>query len=254
MKKRKSMTVIISLLLVIVLSCSDKDNSDPQTIVNEIENSEPNTLSDNERKNGWELLFDGQSTGGWRGYNMNRFPDSWTVEDGSFTMLTEGGGESQDIITDKTYDSFAFSAEVKLSEGANSGIIYHVKEDQKYKYPYETGPEFQIIDHENWETDLEDVQIMGATYAMYPPKTKPFKKAGEWNHLVLIVNGNEVLQMLNGEEVVRFEKYTDEWNANRNDGKWAQFPDWGKFDEGNIALQNHGTRVWFRNIKIKELD
>jgi hypothetical protein len=30
--------------------------------------------------------------------------------------------------------------------GANSGIIFQVAEDPKYKYPYETGPDYQVID------------------------------------------------------------------------------------------------------------
>jgi hypothetical protein len=71
--------------------------------------------------------------------------------------------------------------------------------------------------------------------------------------LLLVVNGNEVVQKINDTLVVAYTKYSDEWNALRNSGKWTDFPDWGKFDEGHISLQNHGTKVWFRNIKIKEL-
>jgi len=52
---------------------------------------------------------------------------------------------------------------------------------------------------------------------------------------------------------VEYEKYSDEWNKLRNSGKWSEYPDYGKFDKGHIALQNHGTKVWYRNIKIKEL-
>jgi hypothetical protein len=53
--------------------------------------------------------------------------------------------------------------------------------------------------------------------------------------------------------VVEYEKYSDEWTKLRNSSKWADFPDYGKFDEGHISLQNHGTKVWYRNIKIKEI-
>jgi hypothetical protein len=88
---------------------------------------------------------------------------------------------------------------------------------------------------------------------MYPPLVKPYKPLGEWNEILLVVDGNKVTQMLNGEVVVQYVKYSDEWKKLRNSGKWANFPDWGKFDEGHIDLQNHGTKVWFRNIKIKEL-
>jgi len=143
--------------------------------------------------------------------------------------------------------------QLKLTKGANSGIIFQIKEDKKYQFPYETGPEFQNIDHENWPDHLEDWQICGANYAMYPPRVKPYKPLGEWNHAMLIVDGNHVTQILNGEVVVTYEKYSREWKKLRDSGKWKQFPDYGKFDEGHISLQNHGTNVSYRNIKLKEL-
>jgi len=67
------------------------------------------------------------------------------------------------------------------------------------------------------------------------------------------VKDNKVTQILNGVVVVEYEKYTDEWTRLRNSGKWADYPDYGKYDEGHISLQNHGSKVWFRNIKLKEL-
>jgi hypothetical protein len=182
---------------------------------------------------------------------MNSFPDCWSIEDDALTMNTTGSGESLDILTNETYKSFAFSVEYKLTKAANSGIIYQIKEDTLYKFPYETGPEFQVIDHENWADPLEEWQINGANYAMYPPAVKPYKPLGEWNRLLLVVNGNNVTQILNGEVVVQYEKYSEDWMKRKNSGKWLAFPDWGKFDEGKISLQNHGTKVWYRSVKIK---
>jgi len=95
---------------------------------------------------------------------------------------------------------------------------------------------------------------MGANYAMNPPKSLPAKPVGEWNQLMLVVNGNHITQIINGEVVVEYEKYSPEWKKQRDSGKWANFPDYGKYDEGNISLQNHGTQIWFRNIKLKELN
>jgi hypothetical protein len=94
------------------------------------------------------------------------------------------------------------SVDFKLTKGANSGIIYQIKEDPKYKFPFETGPEFQIIDHEGWPDPLEDWQILGANYAMYPPVARPYKAVGEWSHALLVVDGNHVTQILNGQLVV----------------------------------------------------
>ena len=245
----------LQLLFAIVLfSCAPEKKQDALSLYSELDQNTPaNTLADKEKADGWQLLFDGQNFTGWHGYNMSGIPTAWIIEDGSLTMTTEGGAESQDIITDKTYKDFAFFAEFKLTEGANSGIIFQVKEDTLYKFPYETGPEFQVIDHGNWPDKLEEWQICGANYAMYPPKVKPYKPLGEWNQAFLVVKGNHVTQILNGQVVVEYDKYSDEWKKLRESGKWADYPDYGKFDEGNISLQNHGTKVWYRNVKIKEL-
>lgn len=245
---------VFFLLATVLAACTPTDPADPITLLKELDPAAPaNTLTGSEKEKGWQLLFDGQSTTGWHGYNMQGFPDCWAIEDGSLTMNTSGMGEDQDIITDKIYRDFALSLEYKLTPSANSGIIFQVKEDTLYKYPYETGPEFQVIDHESWPDPLADWQINGANYAMYPPLEKPYKPVGEWNHAVLVVKGNKVTQILNGEVVVQYEKYSEEWNKLRNSGKWVDYPDWGKFDEGPVSLQNHGTKLWYRSIKLKEL-
>jgi hypothetical protein len=252
----KNLTTKISLVLLMafIISCGRSSTDDPKALYAELDQkSAPNTLSKQEKKEGWQLLFNGTTADGWHGYNMTIFPGCWAIEDGSFTMNSQGGGEDQDIITNEIYRDFAFSIEYKLTKGANSGIIFQVKEDTIYKFPYETGPEFQVIDHENWPDSLEDWQISGANYAMYPPLARPYKPLGDWNHLFLVVKGNKVTQMLNGEVVVEYEKNSEEWIKLRNSGKWSDFPDWGKFDEGYISLQNHGTKVWYRSIKLKEI-
>jgi hypothetical protein len=252
--KRLTIYASVLLLLSLIISCGKTKILDPIKLYNLTDKTEqPNTLSKKEVKDGWQLLFDGKTSEGWHGYNMNIFPDCWAIEDGCLTMNTTGGAESQDIITNKEYRNFALSVEYKLTKAANSGIIYQIAEDTVYRFPYETGPEVQVIDHEGWTDKLEDWQINGANYAMYPPLTQPYRPVGEWNHQLLVVDGNNVTQVLNGEIVVKYEKYSDDWNKLRNSGKWVDFPDWGKFDEGYISLQNHGTKVWYRNIKLKEL-
>lgn len=254
MRRIKS-SPLFTLAIGIIVSCSSPDPGDPVSLLKEIDkNAAINTLTPEEQKKGWQLLFDGKTTSGWHGYNMTSFPDCWTIDNEAFTMSTTGGGESLDILTDKTYRSFALSLEYKLTKAANSGIIFQIREDTLYKFPYETGPEFQVIDHEGYpDRQLEVWHTNGANYAMYPPMVKPYRPVGEWNHLVLVVKGNNVTQILNGEIVVKYEKYSEEWNKLRNSGKWTAFPDWGKYDEGKISLQNHGTKVWYRNIKLKEL-
>jgi hypothetical protein len=251
---KSTIKIITGILMILVCSCSYEPTKDPMELFNEIDNeAAPNTLTKQEARAGWQLLFDGTSTTGWRGYNMTEFPDCWTIEDEALTMNTTGGAESQDIITDKSYKSFAFYAEFKVTEGANSGIIFQIAEDTIYNFPYETGPEFQVIDMDGWPGQLEEWQICGANYAMHPPMVKPYKPVGEWNQALIVVNGDDVTFILNGEITVKYTKNSPEWVELRNSGKWADYPDYGKYDEGHISLQNHGTKVWYRNVKLKEL-
>ena len=252
--KTRMNKILFLLTVVLLFAFSPTKKNDPLSLHSELDKNAPaNTLTKKEAKNGWQLLFDGKNFTGWHGYNIKGIPDCWIIEDQALTMTTEGRAESQDIITDQTYTKFVLSAEFKLTKGANSGIIFQIKEDPKYKFPYETGPEYQVMDHQNWPDKLEDWQICGANYAMYPPKAKPYKPVGEWNQVLLVVDGNHVTQMLNGVVVVEYEKYSDEWKKLRASGKWANYPDYGKYDEGHISLQNHGTKVWYRNLKIKQL-
>lgn len=257
----KKLTLKIGTLTIItafLFSCGSnqqkKEESASDALLKELsKDSAPNTLSQREQDNGWKLLFDGSTTTGWRGYNMDIFPDCWAIEDGCLTMNTIGGAESQDIITDKIYKNFAISVDYKITPEANSGVLFQIKEDAVYEFPYETGPEVQIIDDEGWPGQLEEWQKSGANYAMYTASEKAYKPVGEWNNLVICVKDNKVTQILNGIVVVEYVKYSDEWNLLRNSGKWADYPDYGKYDEGHISLQNHGSKVWFRNIKLKEL-
>ncbi len=253
--KRLILRLMLAFCALSFFACSNSQESAVESLLSELDSDAPlNTLTNKGKRAGWKLLFDGQSLDGWRGYNLQEAPDCWKVEDGILKIINEGGAESAEgIITDKEYGSFALSIEFQLTPAANSGILFHVAEDAKYTYPYQTGTEYQLIDQEGWPDPLEGWQICGANYAMYPPRVKPFKPVGEWNQVLLVVNGNTVTHVLNGEVIVEYVKYSDEWTKLRNSGKWSDYPDYGKFDEGHIALQNHGTKVNFRNIKIKEL-
>jgi hypothetical protein len=250
--KTLSLKIFLGIMAVVIICSAKSSTKDPLALYAEIDKKAPNnTVTIKEKQKGWQLLFNGKTTDGWHGYNMKIFPDCWKIDDGTFTMNSTGSHEDQDIITNSKYRDFALYLEYKLTKAANSGVIFQVAEDPKYKFPYETGPEFQVIDHENWPDKLEDWQINGANYAMYPPMAKPYKPLGEWNQLFLYVKGNDVTQILNGVVVVKYVKNSDEWKKLRNSGKWSAYPDWGKFDEGYISLQNHGTKVWYRNIKLK---
>jgi len=126
----KSVYCLLGLLIFSGVCSAQKDGI---AFYNELDrNAGTNTLTKNEQQKGWQLLFNGKTSNGWHGYNLKGFPDCWVIEDGTLTMTTAGKTESQDITSDKKYHNFALSVDVKLTKGANSGVIFQVCEDKKY--------------------------------------------------------------------------------------------------------------------------
>jgi hypothetical protein len=217
-----------------------------------------NVLTPEEQAAGWRLLFDGTSLAGWHGYNKQAL-DSWTIDDCALeTVGTEGNYGSDkraDLVTDKDYTNFELTLEWKATKGGNSGVMYGVIEDPKYDAAWKTGPEYQLIDDIDFAQPLEPWQKAGANYAMHLPDNakKRLKPVGEWNTTRIVVKGAHVEHWLNGAKILAFERWTPEWQTLRDSGKWKEAPDYGKAKTGKIALQDHGSIFWFRNVKIRPL-
>jgi hypothetical protein len=207
----------------------------------------PNTLTAKEKAEGWKLLFDGKTTDGWRGYKKEKMPDGWKVENGALARAGGGG----DIVTIEQFDNFELSLEWKISEGGNSGIMYHVTEE--FGAPYETGPEMQVLDNAKHGDGKNPLTSAGACYALYPPVKDVTKPVGEWNLVKLVCKGAHVEHWLNGTKLLEYEYGSDEWNKKIEGSKFKAWPKFGKNPKGHIDLQDHGNLVWFRNIKIRVL-
>ncbi|HCC71764.1 MAG TPA: DUF1080 domain-containing protein [Bacteroidales bacterium] len=214
-----------------------------------------NQLSPQEESEGWELLFDGQSLDNWKAYNAEEGFAGWSVEDGLLAAGGEGSDEHGYIITKKQYDNFDLKFDWKIADGGNSGVMYHVIESKNFPTPYLTGPEYQLIDDIGFPSELEDWQKAGADYAMYLPddSKKNLKPVGEWNSSRIVFDNGHVEHWLNGEKILEFEAWTEDWFELKNSGKWEDAPEYGMSSTGHISLQDHGSKVWFRNMKIKEL-
>jgi hypothetical protein len=233
---------LIVACAVIGLSCSRQGQPD-------------NTLSEQEKSAGWRLLFDGTTAKGWRGFNEASLPDGWLVENGNLKSLGHGGDIGGDIVfADAVFGNFELSLEWKLSKGGNSGIFYHVIEGKQYRAAYENGPEYQVIDDLEFPEPLEAWQRAGADYAMYAPDTgKVVKPAGQWNSSRIVFTPERVEYYLNGKMTVSFVPWSADWQARKESGKWKDYPDYGKAREGYIGLQDHGSVILYKNIKIRNL-
>ncbi len=204
----------------------------------------------------WIILFDGEDASGWRSYNEESLPDGWIVENGMLKSLGQGGDIGGDIVYgNREFGNFELSLEWKISEGGNSGIFYHVQEGDQYEAAYYTAPEYQIIDDIGFPDPLEDWQSLGADYAMYvaDPEKKIVKPAGEWNTSRIVFTEDNAEYWLNGEMVLSFDPWSADWQERKETGKWKDFPEYGAHKTGLIGLQDHGSEIWFKNIKIREL-
>jgi hypothetical protein len=236
----KNLSIII-LLLVLTSACRVKKETTPEQETKEAVN----------RESEWISLMNEKA---WKGYNLVVLPDNWAIKDGVIECFGKAGDMGGDIITKEKFDNFELELEWKISEAGNSGIFYHVVESKKYHSPYQTGPEYQILDDAGFPDPLEDWQKTGADYAMHLPNDqKTLNPVGSWNSTKVIFNKGKVEHWLNGKKILEFDKFSDDWNKRRNSGKWDDFPDYGSANSGHLGLQDHGAGVWFRNVRVRRL-
>ena len=226
-----------------------------------------NSLTDAEKKSGWILLFDGKSLNGWRGYKQ---PDAsgtrWKVEDGMLTIDPNDGKDTRgarDIITAATYDQFELAWEWRISEGGNSGVKYFVLEDMDSAI----GHEYQIIDDaRHADAKVGPHRQTAAFYDVFavsvprPVMEKAAKPAGQWNVSKVRVDvcrpkksGTCVYHYLNDVRVLEYELESPDLRAAIAKSKFKDVARFGKLHRGHILIQDHGDRVWYRNIKLLPL-
>ncbi|MBT8261605.1 MAG: DUF1080 domain-containing protein [Bacteroidia bacterium] len=212
---------------------------------------------DDQSNQNWITLFDGSSFGNWRGYLSDEMPSEWTIEDDAmlFTPSDRGG---KNIITREKFTNFVLSLEWKVSEGGNSGIFWGVFEDTKFPEPYQTGPEVQVLDNENHPDSFlrEGRRKAGAIYDLVAYPGEFVNPAGSWNLCVVEINYNTSLAKvtMNNKESVEFPINGPEWKELVRNSKFKDWPGFGIYHSGHISLQDHGNKVWYRNIRIKKLD
>ena len=207
-----------------------------------------NALTAEEDSTGWTLLFDGQSAAGWHTFGKDSV-SGWEIVEGQLRTP----GNKGDIVTNDTFGDFELYLEWQISPGGNSGIMFYVQEGPDYSYTFETGPEFQIIDDEGYETPLESNQKTGANYGLLAPSVAAAQPVGSFNTSRIKVWKGKVEHYLNGERVVTYKLWTPEWKEAVAKTKFKDMPGYGAFQSGHIALQDHGDVVAYRSIKIRRL-
>lgn len=194
-------------------------------------------------------FFDGETLDNWMTIEGEAVPDGWEVVDGVI-HLRQGKGRSGHIITRDKYGDFELSFEWKIAPGGNSGIKYRVR-----KYGGKTlGCEYQVYDDEGSRKRLGARNAAGSLYDLYAPNLdKHLKPAGEYNSARIIVRGDRIEHWLNGAKIVVAHPGSADWNLRVAASKFSEHPDFGTNRRGRIMLTDHGSEVWYRNIKFTPL-
>ncbi|HSR53140.1 MAG TPA: DUF1080 domain-containing protein [Acidobacteriota bacterium] len=210
-----------------------------------------NSLTAEEKEEGWRLLFDGESFEGWRGFKSQEVPQAWKVEEGSLAYVP-GQDDRGDIMTQEEFQNFELRLQWKISPGGNSGIFFHVSPDADWSW--ETGPEMQVLDNAGHADGAKPETSAGSNYALHAPSSDVTRPVGEWNQVRLMVDGPHVEHWLNGVKIVEYELWSEDWKQRVQASKFKDMKGYGKARRGHIVLQDHGDKVWFRDIKIRVLD
>ena len=216
-----------------------------------------NVLTSEEEADGWALLFDGTSTRGWRGYGRDDFPSGgWVVEHGQLVgQSTSGDMDGGDIITTSVFTDFELVFDFKVGPKGNSGVFYRAQEQEGVGL-WQVAAEYQVLDDPAYiamGTMDMNMHLTGENYALHAAAEKDMNPTGEWNSGRIVVEGDQVQHWLNGQVTVEFDMYTDDWQARVDASKFGVEEHYSRAPMGAIGLQDHGTPVWYRNIKIRRI-
>lgn len=186
-----------------------------------------------ERSQGWRLLFDGADASDWRGYQAEKLPANWRVQDGSL-HASDGAA----LVSAEEFADFEFTFDWRIAEGGRGEVYFRVSEDEPA--PEQTGPVMLLGGHE----------ALAGNGFVPPDRALPLQ-VDVWYRGKIVVFGNQVEHWLNGERVLRYLLDTPDWRQAVAAGKFAAYRDFGRLRQGRLALS--GNRVEFRNLKVRPL-
>ena len=212
----------VSILTTFLFSCNSSKES-----------GGTNQLTDKETNEGWELLFDGKTTKGWHKYGGDKVGSAWKIMNECMVLDTsvkenwqiKDGG---DIVSDGEFENYHLKLEWKIAKDGNSGIIFFIHEDKaKYNWPWETGPEMQILDN-NGHADAKIMKHRaGDLYDLISCSKETVKPHGEWNLAEIKCLNGKLDFYLNGENIVSTTLWDDNWKNLVAVSKFKTMPGFG---------------------------
>lgn len=238
MKKLLSVLVLVTILS----SCGDEVKKD------EVKK---------ENQEDWIVVFDGNSVEALRGYGIDTFPRGvWYVENGA--LIANPDTTNRDLITKQRFKNFELQYEWAVDTAANSGVFFHMQEDLSMESGNGNSPnwldnfEIQVLDDENFYDTLA-VRSAGSLYDLIAPTNKVLEPIGKFNKAILIHNNGHVEHWLNGNQVLDFIIDSPEMKKLLSSSKFQENPDFHSDKEGHIMFQHHGQKVYYKNIRVREI-
>ena len=179
-------------------------------------------------------LFNGKDLTGWQ------TTGNWVVEKDNVITLKprpgEGGWQrySDYLTTKRKYKNFVLDLEFKFNKKGNSGVFMRIGD---LKNHVNNGFEVQILDtHGKKNFGHHDC---GGVIRTSAPKKMAVKPAGEWNRYTITLDGSQLKVILNGDLIQDLDLSQSAMKDRPN--------------EGYISFQDEAKRIWYRNVRIKEI-
>ena len=208
-----------------------------------------NQLTAQEQEQGWQLLFNGKDMSQWRNFQKPSINSKWVIAQDALHLSAAGGG---DLMTQKKYKNFELKLDWKIALAGNSGIF--ILADELGKHIYSHAVEVQILDNERYSDNKIDSHLSGSIYDIAASPKPAHKAAGEWNSVYIRINENVLTVKQNGIKTIDILVGGKQWNDLVAKSKFKTWQGFAKATEGHIGLQDHSDPVWFKNIKIRELN
>lgn len=188
---------------------------------------------------GFSPLFNGKDLSGWKMIaDKGDGAGEWSVADG---VLVAKPGHSW-LASEQQYGDFVLRLDWRVPENGNSGVFIRAPKAQPGEKPWEAGMEIQVLDDRGpqYKGVLKPWQYSGSIYGVVSADQSAYRGAGEWNACEITCHGDQVKVVLNGKTVAEGDMSQLEPLRNRP-------------RSGYIGLQNHGTAVEYRNVRLKQL-
>ena len=198
---------------------------------------------------GWQSLSDDNDFTKWKTTKAYGLDGRWVYQNNTISLVPGVG----DLHTKATYENFELELEWKIESGGQSGIILTAAEGSSPAW--KSGFRFQIADNAATGIDGSEKEYAGSCYHLVAASQRASLKAGEWNKVRIVKEGQHFQFFLNGVKTADFLANSKLIRRSISKSKtYSGIENFGNFRSGFICLEDRGSAVSFRKMKIRNLE